>query len=101
MRYLICYDIADTKLRTKVAKYSVQCLFVPQFRSCESKMKTIGTGLEGEINCLLYAKKSLRLLPSANLRGSAYIELIMQKRPSTFCVGGLCLLGMKKGASSS
>ncbi|WP_444319180.1 CRISPR-associated endonuclease Cas2 [Megasphaera massiliensis] len=90
MRYLICYDIADTKLRTKVAKYlegfafriqysvfmcentekgmaevhkrlialthdasKKTILIVPLCRSCESKMKTIGTAIESETYCII------------------------------------------------
>ena len=33
MRYLICYDIADTKLRTKVAKYLEGFAFRIQYRA--------------------------------------------------------------------
>ncbi|MDU3113586.1 MAG: CRISPR-associated endonuclease Cas2 [Megasphaera sp.] len=41
MRYLICYDIADTKLRTKVAKYLEGFAFRIQYSvfMCENTEK--------------------------------------------------------------
>lgn len=90
MRYLICYDITETKIRTKVAKYlesfafriqysvfmcentekgmtevskhlaaltrrseKKMILIVPLCKTCESRIKTIGTAIENASYCII------------------------------------------------
>lgn len=89
MRYLICYDIAETKIRTRVAKYLERFAIRIQYsvftcESTENDMKAVKKTLE---NITKHSeKKMILLLPVCQACESRAMTIGTALEPLSYCV---------------